>query len=394
MKKLRLKFVLIAMASVTAVLAAVLCGINVANYIGINRTADRLNEILLGNGGRFPSVLLPGMSAETPYETRYFSVRLTGRGSLFISDMSQVAAIDGDTAVALTRSLAESGKTNGRHGNYKYAGATLDDGSTLYVFVDMSRSLSTFSEFLTMSILVGIFGLFAVLILVIVLSGVILRPVEESYRKQRAFITNITHDLKTPLTVINAETEMIEMSAGESEWTTDIKKQVKRLGSLTEKLVLLSRMEESGALDIRTFDVSAALSDTVASYAAPAAARGLELDADIKQGVEYSGDPERMIQAFALLLDNAVKYSCGGKIGVSLKKTGKGIEIAFTNSASGMKKGAHNELFERFYRADSSRSSSGNGIGLSVVSAIVKAHKGTASAFSPEDGVFTITLVL
>lgn len=393
-KKLRVKFVLIAMVSVTAVLSIIVGGINIANYVSINKNADAIAGILLDNGGRFPSAQLPGMSAETPYETRYFSVRLLRRGSILYCDVSQIASIDKDGAVALAKEFAEQGKAHGRYGDYKYDSRLLSDESTLYVFVDLGRDLSTFRNFLLLSILISLAGLMAVLVLVVILSAFVLRPVEESYRKQRAFITNASHDLKTPLTVIGAEAEMLEMQNGESEWTSDIKKQVKRLTSLTEKLVLLSRMEEGDSLEMRPFDLSNALSDTVASYVAPAKESGHEICAGIQSGVEYVGDRERIVQAFALILDNAVKYASEGDIEVSLKKSGKSVEISFSNFAHDMKKGAHNELFERFYRADSSRSSKGgNGIGLSVVKAIVEAHRGSISAHSPEDGLIKFTLV-
>lgn len=228
-------------------------------------------------------------------------------------------------------------------------------------------------------------GAAIVFVLVIILSKIALKPVEESYRKQKNFITNASHDIKTPLTIINAGTEVIELEHGEGEWTKEIKKQTQRLTSLTDKLVFLSRMdEENQKIDMRDFSLSEVLADAVAPYANMSAAKGLNFSLDLQPDVVCRGNEEMLGRAFALLLDNAMKYTSErGEIFVSLKKKGKSVELRFKNTAEGLETGNHNEIFERFYRSDRSRNSKtgGHGIGLSVVKAIVTAHKGKIAAY-------------
>jgi signal transduction histidine kinase len=225
--------------------------------------------------------------------------------------------------------------------------------------------------------------------LVIVFSRVVFIPVVESYAKQKMFITNASHDIKTPLTIINADTEVVELTNGESEWTTDIKKQIVRLTSLTDKLVFLSRMEEANVkLDMQQFNLSDVLDEMCRSYSSVAISRGYNLELDIEENVTFCGNEQMIRQAIALLMDNAVKYTSeNGNIKITLKRKSKGCTVIFKNDVQNIEKGNCNNLFERFYRGDKSRNSEtgGNGIGLSVVKAIIEAHRGKINATS-QDG--------
>jgi signal transduction histidine kinase len=225
-----------------------------------------------------------------------------------------------------------------------------------------------------------------------------MRPIAESYEKQRRFITDASHEIKTPLAIIEANTEVIEMDNGESEWTDSIRNQVKRLTGLTEKLVFLSRMEEEdNPLTMVDFSLSDAVSETAQSFEAVAAAQQKTLTSEIEPRITYHGDEASLRQCVSLLLDNAMKYSTeNGAIRLTLSRSGKNITLTLWNSAQGLTPGKQDILFERFYRPDSSRSrqTGGSGIGLSVAQAIVLAHKGKINARS-DDGVsilFTITL--
>jgi signal transduction histidine kinase len=403
-KKLRFAFILIAMLSVIFVLTVIIGSINISNYVRINSESDAVLDMLIDNNGRFPNMSAPskpgqmgGFSAETPYETRYFSVVISNDGEAVYADVGQIAAISSQDAVEIAKGLYDKDKTSGMYGDYKYKTVSADTG-VLYVFLDCSRNLSTFRSFLYMSLIISALGVVVVFLLVIVFSRIVFKPVEESYAKQKMFITNASHDIKTPLTVINTDAEVIEMTNGESEWTDDIKKQIVRLTSLTDKLVFLSRMEEANLkLDFVQFNISEVIEEMCQPYCAVAEKRGIELKTDIEKDVTISGNEQALGQAIALLMDNAVKYACDdGVISVTLKKRGKGCVLYFKNDADGVEKGDNSNLFERFYRGDKSRNSAtgGNGIGLSVVKAIIDAHNGkiTANSADGKSIEFVITL--
>lgn len=400
-KKLRRKFVLIAMLSVFIVLGSVIAVINIANYCNIISNADSILSVLVQNEGKFPRTetagpsfsdgplsdrfdKMHGLSPETPYETRFFTVTVFPDGAM-TADTGKIAAVSQQQAKEYACDLLARHKTSGMYGNYKYAATQVSDG-TLYIFLDCTKDMNNFRSFLLYSTLISLGGLILVLILVIILSRFALKPVEESYRKQKGFITNASHDIKTPLTIIGADAEVIELTHGESEWSRDIKKQVERLSALTEKLVFLSRMEENDhKLDFRVFRLSELLEETCLSYEATAKVRGLDFALDIQPDVTLIGNEETFRQAVALLCDNAVKYA-KSYVKISLNYMRGDREIRFINDVDDIKQGNHSELFDRFYRADPSRNSQtgGHGIGLSVVKSVVTAHKGRIAAISPD----------
>lgn len=398
-KELRRKFIIVAMSSVFIVIAVIIGIINVVNYANVVKTSDQLVTLLLENGGGFGGIggLGKPMSPETPYETRYFSVILDLNGSAVSVSTSQIAAVGVDEAVQLAEEMYEKESFSGFYGVYRYGAAETGSGGTMYVFVDRTKELSSFEFFLWISIAVGAAGFALVLILVTVLSGRVMKPVAESYSKQKRFITDASHEIKTPLTIIGADAEVLEMQSGENEWTASIKSEVKRLASLTEKLVFLARMDESnGELNAVDFSISDAVAETVKTFEAVAISKGLDMESEIQKNLTYCGDEAMIRQATSLLLDNAMKYTDdGGKILVCLQRSGSKIRFKLSNSAAELNSGSLNLLFERFYRSDLSRNSrtGGHGIGLSVVKAIVDAHNGKITAKS-ENGFAVFTAIL
>ena len=256
----------------------------------------------------------------------------------------------------------------------------------------------TIKNYAFASIGISLIGLFIVFLLVCFFSKAVTKPMAESYEKQKRFITDASHEIKTPLTIIDANTEILEMTHGENEWTESIRKQIGRLTSLTEKLVFLSRMdEENSKLEMEVFNISDAITDTAMPFKAVAAAKGKTLEINVLSDISYCGNETTIRQIVSLLLDNAVKYSSENSlIKVDFCVSGKSKVLTVWNSVDKIEQGKLDYLFERFYRIDKSRNSKtgGFGIGLSVVQAIVTAHKGKISAKS-EDGksiTFVITL--
>ncbi len=404
-KRLRRKFIVITMSSIFVVLGGMIGGINLANYISINQRADEKLTLLMENRGQFPrqneepekKPLPPGMSPEAPFETRYFTVTLNAKKEVISADVGRIAAISRQTAERYAITLYEKGKTEGFKEHYKYQMARSEEG-VMYVFLDCGRELSTFYSFLGMSILISLSGLLLVFVLVLFFSRLAVGPVAESYEKQKQFITDASHEIKTPLTIIDANTEVLELENGENEWTVGIKNQVRRLSSLTEKLVFLSRMDEEQAkLQMQEFSISESVLEIVQSFEAIAEMKGKELQTEVLPNLFYYGDETMLRQMFSLLLDNAIKYSGeNGVIRLSLRKTEKYLEFLLWNTVPEIGQGNLDILFERFYRPDSSRNSEtgGYGIGLSVAKAIVTAHKGKIHARSRDGKSIEFHIVL
>ena len=343
-----------------------------------------------------------GIDKETPFETRYFSVLLYENGNVSTIDTGKIASVSTSEAGSYATSLYGKGKTKGFIDQYKYLSVsttnTNGDDMVLYVFINCSKELMTIRTYALASIGISIIGLLVVFVLVCFFSKTVTKPMAESYEKQKRFITDASHEIKTPLTIIDANTEVLEMMEGENEWTVSIRKQIARLTALTEKLVFLSRMDEdSTRLEMLEFNISDAILDTAVPFETVAESKGQTLDISVAPDINYTGSETNIRQMVSLLLDNAIKYSSeNGSIRLNFSTNGKLKTLSVWNTVDEIETGKLDYLFERFYRIDKSRNSKtgGFGIGLSVVQAIVQAHNGKVSAKS-EDGKsieFTISL--
>ena len=401
-RTLRIKLILAAMLSLLLVLTVILGAAGLLNYRKIVTDADRILAILRENDGSFPVDKRPEddfsstdrpprgdrlFSPELPYETRYFSAFLTKDGTVVSVNTGKIAAVDTQAVIAYEQSVFEAGASQGFVGDYRYSLYPLDDEVHI-IFLDYGREMSSFRDFLLTSAGVGLIGLLAVLLLLTVLSGRIVRPFSENYEKQKRFITDAGHELKTPLTIIDADAEVLEMDIGENEWLRDIKSQTERLAQLTSSLVLLSRMEEQPPVEKIEFPISDLAEEVLDTFQALAKTRGKTVLGQIEPMLSMAGDEKAIRQLITLLLDNAVKYSDdGGRIELSLKKQKNALHLGVYNTVTSVSKEELAHLFERFYRTDKSRNSGtgGYGLGLSIAAAIVNAHKGKITA-ATQDG--------
>lgn len=407
-KKLKNRFILLAVAAVGIIFFFIIGIINVVNQKITNENLERVLTILLENEGEFPTDLLEegdnrypllgsALSRETPFETRYFTVTLDEEGDVITSNTTKIVSVNNVVAEIYAASLFEQEKFNGGIDYYRFGTVMLEDGNILYVFVDYAKQLTVVDSFLKSSIIFGVVGLFAVYGLMTLLSKIVVKPVEESYTKQKSFITNASHDIKTPLTIISADTELVEMENGESQWTNDIKDQVKRLTSLTNKLVFLSKMEEEDfSLDLMEVDISSLLHEVVLHYEPLIAASNKKIEIDIADDIIIKANEDKFNQMMYLLFDNAIKYSSeNATIKLGLKLNNKQVELTMENDVDFIEEGNHDELFDRFYRLDSSRNSTtgGHGIGLSVVKAIALSHKAKISCKSENTQSIKFTII-
>lgn len=405
-KRLRQKFIGIAMLSMFVVLAIIIGAINIMNYQNIVRDADAILTLLSDNGGYFPKIKHPeekkpfpykDMSPETPYETRFFTVSLNSEGTALSVNTGSIAAIETGDAIMMAQEIYQTGRDRGFVNDYRYMRMDTDSGAMI-IFIDCHKTLNNFGGFLLSSLLVSAIALLSVFLLVFIFSKIVFKPVAESDRKQKQFITDAGHEIKTPLTIIDANTEVLEMMGGENEWTQSIRNQVKRLSALTTDLIALSRLDEGGQqLQKIDFPLSDAVAETAESFRTLATTREKNLNIQVTKDLSYCGDEKSIRQLVAILLDNAMKYSDDhGHIRLTLKRHGRGFSLAVFNTAQAIDQEHLGQLFERFYRSDSSRNSAGGGygIGLSIARAIVTAHKGKISARSDDGKSLTIIVLM
>lgn len=261
---------------------------------------------------------------------------------------------------------------------------------------DYDTAMESFWNFLYASIVIAAIGYILVLGLIVHFSDRIVRPISESYEKQKRFITDAGHELKTPITIINADVDVLRMEQGDSEWLDDIQLQVKRMSDLTGNLMYLSRMEESdGKLPVIEFPVSDLVTETAASFRLLAQSEDKTLQCDIDPMLSMKGNDKAVGQLTGILLDNAIKYSPeGSSITINLRRQGRNLILSVSNQSNyTIAKEDLPRLFDRFYRTDLSRNSEtgGHGIGLSVAKAIVEAHNGRIQAESPDGSTLKIT---
>ena len=404
-RKLKIKFVLLAMISLLILLVSIVTGMNIFNYNSVVSDADVTLDLLSGNKGDFPDfdgerppMLPPFMRIETPYESRYFSVLLDESGNILQTDTRRVKAINEADAVIYGQKAFQTGKERAFLKEYRFI-RTSEGTVTRIIFLDCGKQLHTYRKFLISSICMSTAGFLCFFGVIIFFSGKILKPVTESYEKQKRFITDAGHEIKTPLAIIKADADVLEMEFGENEWLDGIRDQIQRLSGLTSDLVYLSRMEESDSdFPMIEFPISDVASETAMSFQALAQTQNKAFLCEIPPMLSYTGNEKAIRQLVSILMDNALKYSPEhGQINIALKKTSRQLCISVYNTSAQPITGeqlAH--LFERFYRADSSRSSQsgGYGIGLSVAKAIAAAHNGKILANSPDGSSLEVVVQL
>lgn len=418
--RLRRKLIVACMVSLTIVLAVILGGVNLMSYHKVVSDADAVLALLDANGGAFPKnhggqptgAIPPdsappakkahfgqrGMSPETPYESRFFSVLVGEDGQVLQTDTGQIAAVDEEEAAVYAQNVLRSGGGSGFLGHYRYLQCENEQGN-LIIFLDCGRSLSAFRMTLLTSVLLALLGLLAVFALLLILSKRIVRPVAESYEKQKQFITDAGHELKTPMTIISADADLAEMECGENQWISDIRRQVQRLTDLTKDLIYLSRMEEEQPkLQLIDFPLSDVVEEMTQSFQALAKSQGKEFSFHIQPMLSFIGDEKSIRQLLSILLDNALKYSpVGGWLELGLEKQGRTIVLTVVNtSVQTIDQDKLSHFFDRFYRTDQSRSSQtgGYGLGLSIARSIVLAHKGKIRAESLDGQTLTFIIHL
>ena len=407
--KLRRRFILIAMASVTSVMVLLSLSINIINFISTNSSLNNMLLAIYDNQGLVPDFQPGGrpgekpprdipLTPETPYSTRYFVLLFDADGVLSGIDMRHIAAVTEEDAETYLAAALKHKEGFGSSGGYKFYVASTDSGQYMAIFLDCQQELRSVRLFAMVSLLVMASGLVLVYILIILFSKRAIDPVVKNAEKQKQFITDASHELKTPLTVMTTSLKVLEMEVGRQKWIDKTQAQVDRMRDLVNDLITLSRLdEEKTVFQTAEFSVSEAVAETAESFRDFAAAQGHPLELEIAPGLRFRGDEYAVRQLVSVLLDNAVKYADrGGEIALRLEAIPKGVVLRVSNPCAGLEPEKLDALFDRFYRPDSSRSkrTGGFGVGLSIARSVAEAHRGSIKAECPAGGIVQFTAVL
>ncbi len=406
-KILQRRFIMIAMVAMTIVIGFLAIVINVGFYYSSNTELNKMADFLLDNNGTFPDKFyLEGpknlgfdVSIESRYETRYFSTLVNEDTNIIELNLDNIAEISADEASSYISEVLKSNRKYGYISHYKYAVRDIGQNK-LIVFINSYQVLSTLSTLRSLTFLIGLISLLILLILVLSLSNKAIQPYIDNIERQRQFIADAGHEIKTPLAVISADIEVLEMTGGESDWTKSIKGQVVRLDNLIKQLLSLAKMDGISRRDENTskIDYSSLTKQLCNDFKGLAASKDTLIESDIDDDIFILGKHDKIEQLISLLLENSTKYTTKQTpIIVSLKSLKKSSVLKISNQCVGLEKNNLDNLFERFYRGDISHNNAieGYGIGLSVAKAIVESHNGKISAsLNDNDTIITFEVRL
>lgn len=387
-KQLQKSFVKSAMLSFTAVLLVVLVAVNVVNYRQTVNQVDRLGTMLVNNDGTFPDAPEGGMAPKEHPEhgmpkgmefrkddqmaTRYAVVRVAN-GTVQSVDRTHLVSLDEEALKELGLRIAQGTSTKGWEGSLRYQVAKTDAG-TMVVLVDANKETQQVSRLMMVTGAVFVLCLAVVYVLVRLVSKRAIRPFVENVERQQQFIANASHEIKTPLAVLSANTDLLEMMGTEAKFVDSNKRQIKRLNSLVEQMLLLSRYDEGEATATKEeVDLVAVTKDIVEEILPVLNEKGLQVEFIGEAQTIITTNKSAMTELIRILLDNAMKYTVGEPV---ITIEAKRNQLAIGNATEPMTKEQVSQIFDRFYRVDSSRNrtTGGSGLGLSIAQKIAETN--------------------
>lgn len=392
--RLRRKFILSAISALLLIVILFVGILDGLNYLQMDRKQVRTLNIL---EKYYKDEMSAVDNSEIPYASRYFVVVYDNEGQLVEINTARVRTIVNNKAEQYGLKAYHSKKKRDFISHYRYTKSKRGD-STYIIFLDIENSLEDFFDIVNLSIIFVVLGVVLFIFLIVILSGKVIKPFVDNYENQRNFIADAGHDLKTPITVIEADAEVLKMKFGDdNEFLNDIFLQSSRLKQLTEDLIYLSKLDENPDYEMIEFPLSDVITEICQSFESVAKTQKKEMTITIEPHLSFKGNQKNMERLVNILLDNAVKYSSDhGKIDVSLERQKKFIVLTVYNTVDHISKEELPKLFDRFYRSDQSRNSEtgGYGIGLSVAKSVVEAHKGKINATTSDEKSLVMIVIL
>lgn len=323
-------------------------------------------------------------------DARYFYITIDSSDKITVINNSNNRSIRPKEASNYYKSISDNKKTDGFYNGYRYKLYNADNNSTIAIFLLRSSMLDDIHRTIYSMIIVSAAGLFVMLIFLVIISKKMVSPIAKSYQKQKEFITSASHELKTPLSVIKADVDVIMLDSDkeDNEWLLDIKSQVDSMTAMTNSLVALAKMEEHSGKIVKTnFNISNVAYEIFHSYNSVAIEKHIDFIYNITPDITFNGDLASIRQLFSILLDNAFKYGLtDGNINASLVIKKHKLILEFINDVESINTDQLEKMFDRFYRSDSTASKvKGYGLGLSIAKTIVTEHNGTIHACAVND---------
>ncbi len=401
LRKLRLQFILIASLAVTVVLLAFIGVLNSAHFFQNEHEISSLLTILNDNQGEFPE----GKSLEVELATTnlnttrvkqmdYFSYQLNTSGDILSSDFSHIQSV---TAADLKWFL-EKIDTDNVVGNLRYQGysysyqvKTISSQVKQIVVLDTTVFFSNRDELLATSFQMTVYSLLFFIVIVFIFSSWAIKPYVENVENQKRFITNAGHELKTPLAIISANTEMQELLDGETEWSKSTGDQVVRMTELINRMITLAKLEEQPDVILSEVNMSAIVQDAAEDFKSLAMKHQKEFELNIQPDIMVKAEEQALFELMTILVDNATKYcDPNGKVSVQLSQSKlKRAILEVSNTYQDGKNVDYSKFFDRFYREDEShnRQVEGYGIGLSMAQSLVRIFKGKLTVYYKKESI-------
>ena len=411
MKKLRLKMIGIVFASVVAAFMVMTIILVMCFGAYRNRQADQITAMISENNGTVPQLkdykqqqknsqaferYFNNYNEDSSYRTRFFRIFLDEDKKVTKVNMDHIAAVDEKKAVRMTKiAMLRRGKV-GLVGSYRYRKEYKDGQVRSIIFLDCKENQSFYHLAVTITITVSTLLTCLITVIFAIASKRAVRPFEINSNRQKQFITDASHELKTPLAIISANAEVLQYKGDGNEWTQNIIDQTKHMGKLINQLLVLAKLDEvQEKSEKQEADLKLLLEETTRPFEEVATQKKVTLKLHLEEGVTIRVNREQIAQLVSILTENAAKYvNDGGKIVWRLTKTQHGAVLVVKNTTE-KELPDTKRMFDRFYRSDSSRSSKtgGQGIGLSIAKKIVDSHKGSITA-KAGDGMVTFRVSL
>ncbi len=358
---------------------------------GLPPDLDPGNQSLPGSGpkqGDLPPDLGLGFQLST-----FYSVAFSTDGTTLSVNDGAKGLYSEDDLITISRDLLTEKKTEGRFENLSYM-IRSKPGYTLVAFIDDTVTENSMRMLLHNVLTIGGAAIIVLFIISLVMSKRIIRPLEENDKQQKQFISDASHELKTPVAVISTNAEMLSRELGENEWLANIQYENERMGDLVKQLLDLSRAENAET-PMETVDLSRIVTGEVLAFESLAFDQGKTIQSVIDDGIHVLGNQAQLAQLTSILLDNAVRHGAGPSIELSLKSQGHSAVLSLMNDGDEIPAEKLEHLFDRFYRVDEARNSEGQhyGLGLSIAKAVTEKHGGTIGVSCNEGKViFTVSL--
>lgn len=404
-RNIRLKLTLINISVVGIILLIFLSGIYILMRQDLVRQSDQLMHLVAGESRFRPPKRLPNLLIRN--WANCFYIRIDKNGTT--QDTSANIPIPGEEQAALLKNALSQSREKGTvkyaQETYRYVKSTSpdDQNQITVVFANIQQERQILIRLKTVLIIIGLSGIIVVFVCSLFLAGRALIPIRKSWERQKNFVADASHELRSPLAVIETNLELVlgnseETVESQKKWLGNIQTENRRMSKLVSDLLFLARADSNQQMfEKRFFPLEDVLMEAVLSMQPLASKKNIVIEADIGQAYEFFGDEARMKQLAVILIDNAIKYTQqDGQVQVGLSLHESSIEIVVADNGEGIAREHLEKIFERFYRVDKARSreSGGTGLGLSIAEWIVKGHRGmiTVSSTPGKGSIFKVIL--